>query len=130
MDKVDFKGLFGNIAKQHGFERSFGGWFRDYSESIVVLDLQRSNYSNLYYLNIKIFIKGAFSDEYEERELKMHKRLVKTDGGHLFRREPKEFSPALNLENDLIENDRSDILSKLFTDFLVPFSDRASTRES
>jgi len=87
-------------------------------------------YSNLYYLNIKIFIKGAFSDEYEERELKMHKRLVKTDGGHLFRREPKEFSPALNLENDLIENDRSDILSKLFTDFLVPFSDRASTRES
>jgi hypothetical protein len=125
MSNVEFKKMFGNLAKLHGFERAFGGWFRESDECILVLDLQRSNYSNLYYLNIKLYVRGMFTDEYGE--LKLDKGLVRSDVGHIFRREPKEFSTALDLENDLADTDREESLTKLFTEFLEPFSQRAST---
>jgi len=127
MSYVEFKKMFGSVGKLHGFERLFGGWLRQSDECIVVLDLQRSNYSNLYYLNIKLYVRGIFASEYGDVKLK--KSMVKSDVGHIFRREPKEFSAAFDLENDLEEAERIDVLTKFFEEFLVPFSQRASTKE-
>jgi len=58
MDNKEFKKVFGDIAKVNGFDRAFGGWFKESSECILVLELQKSNYGDYYYLNIKIFCPG------------------------------------------------------------------------
>jgi len=44
MNNKEFKKLFGEIAKSSRFESAFGGRFKDSAESVIVLDLQKSNY--------------------------------------------------------------------------------------
>ena len=56
MESNDFKKIFGEVAKGNGFERAHEGWFKEFSDIIQVLDLQRSNYGPYFYLNIKVFI--------------------------------------------------------------------------
>ncbi len=64
MDNIEFKKLFGAIAKSKGFEKAFGGWFKESTNCIVVLDLNKSNYSNYYQLMIKIYIQNIFGIRY------------------------------------------------------------------
>ena len=82
MQNKEFKKIFDLVAQNNGFEKAFGGWFRESNECIVSLDLQKSNFSNLYYLNIKIFVNGMFGHCYSKS-----KALIK-DTGNIFRREP------------------------------------------
>ena len=60
MDNTEFKKQFGEIAKASRFDRAFGGWFKESNETIIVLELQKSNFGNYYQLNIKVFIQGFF----------------------------------------------------------------------
>lgn len=64
MDSKEFKSIFDEVAKRSSFEKAFGGWFRESSECIAVLDLQKSNFGDYYELNIKIFIQGVFGNTY------------------------------------------------------------------
>ena len=74
MNSKEFKKLFGEVAKSRGFENAFGGWFIDSPESIVVLDLQKSNYEDYYEMNLKIYIQGMFGNFYSR-----NKDLIKKD---------------------------------------------------
>lgn len=75
METDDFKKIFGEIAKKNGFERAYEGWFKESPEVILVLDLQKSNFGNNYYLNVKLFVQGTFGNTYSKS-----KKLIKTDG--------------------------------------------------
>jgi len=60
MENKEFKKLFDIIARNHGFESAFGGWFKESNECIVVLDLQKSNFGNYYYSQQ---LKKSWADE-------------------------------------------------------------------
>jgi hypothetical protein len=119
MENKEFKILFNTIAKKNGFESNFSGWFKESNECIVVLDLQKSDYSNIYYLNIRIYIQGIFGNYYSK-----NKNLVKNDTGDIFRRQPKEYNDAFDLELAMDVDKRKELLEKLFSDFLNPFSEK------
>ena len=121
MDSKEFKKLFGEVAKPNSFESAFGGWFKSSSESIVVLELQKSSFSNSYYLNIKIFIQGAF-----ERIYTPNKDLIKSSMGHITSQiRDKEI---LDLDESINDEKRKADLAKLFSDFIVPFTDKALSK--
>jgi hypothetical protein len=124
METTDFKKIFGEIAKENGFERAHEGWFKESPEVILVLDLQKSNFGNNYYLNIKLFIQGTFGNTYSKS-----KKLVKTDGGNIFLRQPDNYSNLLNLDVSLEESDRKEGLRKMFSEFITPFSNKTNTKE-
>ena len=69
MDSKEFKKIFGEVAKSYGFERAFGGWFKDSAESIVVLDLQKSNFGDYYEMNVKIYVQGMFGNSYSKSKI-------------------------------------------------------------
>ncbi|NNM44205.1 MAG: DUF4304 domain-containing protein [Chlamydiae bacterium] len=123
MDTGEFKKMFGEIAKENGFERAYEGWFREFDEVIHVLDLQKSNFGCYYYLNIKLFIQGVFGNIYVKS-----KKLVKTDCGNIFLRQPNNYSKLLNLDIELADIDRKEGLKEMFRDFIVPFSSKTSTK--
>ena len=124
METKEFKTMFGKIAKSNGFKFLYGGWYKESSDCIVVLELQRSNYSILYYLNIKIYIRGAFGEAYT-----VNKYIIKNDTGHIFRRQPKEYDATFDLETNLDENTRKAMLEKLFETYVVPLTDKALSLE-
>jgi Domain of unknown function (DUF4304) len=78
MDSKEFKKLFDQVAKANDFKKAFGGWYKETSECIAVLELQKSNFGNYYQLNIKIFIQGIF-----ERTYSPNKDLIKSSMGHV-----------------------------------------------
>ncbi len=43
MDNKNFKKKFNDIAKFHGFESLFGGWFKESPECIFVIELMKFN---------------------------------------------------------------------------------------
>ena len=123
MESKEFKKLFDVLARNYGFEPAFGGWFKESSECIVVLDLQKSNYGNYYELNIKTYIQGAFGMNYSQC-----KDLVKKDIGDIFTRQPKEYNDVLNLDAPFEYSIREQKLRELFSDFIVPDTDKTLTR--
>ncbi len=120
MDNKEFKIVFGDIAKLNGFEQAFGGWFKDSNECIIVLDLQKSYYSNLYYLNVKIFIQGMFGNTYRRS-----KDMVKKDLGDIFTRSPQRLNDPLDIENPMSDEERKTKLKTLFNEFIIPFTQKA-----
>ncbi len=70
VEKKSFKKTFGLLFEKMGFARRGQSWYIDNGrDAIVVFNLQHSDWSNLYYINIEIWLKalgeGAFPGENE-----------------------------------------------------------------
>lgn len=115
--------MFGGLAVINGFEYLHGGWFKETPVCIITLDLQRSNYSNLYYLNIKFYIHKILGNNYTKS-----KELLR-DIGNVFRRQPTEYNEAFDLDNNLSDDERKIILGQLFTKILVPMVKELESKE-
>lgn len=123
MESKEFKSLFDKIAKAHGYEKAFSGWFKESAECIAVLDLQKSNFGNYYELNIKIFIRGVFGNRYTK-----DKKLVKRDTGDIFTRQPEDFKDVLDFDTSMDSDKRKQGIEALFKEFIDSFIDRALSR--
>ncbi len=123
MDSKKFKNIFDEAARRNGFEKAFGGWFRESPECIVVLDLQKSNFGDYYELNIKIFVQGLFGNNYVKS-----KDLVKKHTGDIFTRQPNEYKDVLDFSVLLDDLKRKERLEILFSDFIVPLTNKALSK--
>lgn len=123
MEPKEYKSVFSKVAKAHGFEYNYSAWFKESDDCIVVLDLQRSNYGPYYQLMIKTYIHFIFGVRYQKS-----KELVK-DTGDTFRSTPPEYKAFFDLEHVKDEADSTEKLNKVFSEFIVPYTDRALDRK-
>jgi len=123
MESKKFKKLFSEIAKSNGFESAFGASYKESTECIIVLDLQKSNYGNYFEMNIKIYIQGLFGKNYIK-----NKDLVKKDTGDIFRRQPLEFKSFFDLDISIDDENRKEGLTQLFGEFVMPFTKAALSK--
>ena len=105
-----------------GFESKFGCLVKTTNEVIVVLSFQKSCYSSLVYLNIKLFIQGIFGKNYQ-----LSREVVVNDVGDVFRRAPKDYDQIFDLGSDLPDNERIEYLKKFIDEFLSGFVQQVST---
>ncbi|HEY1202248.1 MAG TPA: DUF4304 domain-containing protein, partial [Niastella sp.] len=122
MDNKEFKNIFAEIAKVNNFHKAFNGWFKESVEAIIVLNLQKSNFGNYYDLNIKIYVHGVFGGHYVKS-----KELI-NDVGHIFRRQPREYNDVFALDVAMDDAGRIKRLEQLFSEFINPYTDKASSR--
>lgn len=123
MDNKVFKKTFSEIAVHHSFEFRFGGWFKESSECIVALFLQKSNFGNNYYLNIKIFIQGSFGIYYQKT------KDLKFATSEILKRQPSEYNDVFDLEIPLDDTFRKGKLEELFINFVIPFTNKSLSRK-
>lgn len=57
MDKKEFKMLFNEIASNNGYIYKEKNLYKETDTLIIIIDFQKSNYSNGYYINYGILIK-------------------------------------------------------------------------
>jgi hypothetical protein len=124
MDSKEFKKILDDTASNSGFEKNFGGWFKESDECIVVLNLQKSNFGNYYELNIKIFVQSMFGNTYVKG-----KDLVKKHTGDIFTRQPDDYKNTFDFDISINDNDRKQKLEELFREFIKPITDKALSRK-
>src|SRR5690554_4759127 len=122
MDSREFKNIFDEIAKTNGFSKAFGGWYKESSECIAVLELQKSSFGNNYYLNIKIFIQGAFDRIYMPT-----KDLIKSSIGHITNQIRDK--DILDFDKPMSDTMRKQELENLFMEYIKPFTDKALSKK-
>lgn len=131
METTKFKEIFSELAGLTGFKVKRDGWLKESPECIVTLDLQKSPFSKLYHLNIKIFIKDVFGNHYSADE----QNLIKRGIGYLQSRgnphgigDPKDKS-TFDLTIPMTDAERKQKLEKYFEDFLSEFIGKALSRK-
>jgi hypothetical protein len=122
MDSKEFKRTFSNLANKCSFKKESDYWSKTSDESILLLELQKSNFGNYYYINIRIFIRGIFNFDKNETVKTLKKKTM-----GIFLRQPKEYEDSLNLEFPMEDNKRSEKLETLFNAFVIPISIKALT---
>lgn len=122
MNSKDFKIIFGEVAKFNDYESAFGGWYKKSTECIVVLELQKSSYSNSNYINIKVFIQNAFNSSYLP-----NKELINSSMGHISKQiRDKDF---LDINNSLDDEKRKQNIHQFFTDYIMPFTEKVLSKK-
>lgn len=123
MKNKEFKKVFNSVAIVHGFSYLHSIWYAESKECILVLELEKSNFSNIYYLTLKIFIQSLKGETYG-----ITKELRK-EWGHVIRRQASEYDQFLDLDVPISIEARKQGLEDLFNNFILPFSERALSRQ-
>lgn len=64
MDKATFKKDIGNALKEYGFQRKGQSWYLRGPQCIVVLNLQKDDHSDLYFVNFGIWLLSLGENNY------------------------------------------------------------------
>lgn len=120
MKKNNLIGYLNEIFSPLGFIRKGNEWTSDKNELIKVINLQKSNYGNLFYINYGFIIKGL------ELTTIAHvlNRLAGTE-----RSEQETISSLLNLDDPIPDEDRVRLLKKVLYDKVVSTIQKINTEE-
>ncbi len=124
MEIKELKNIVDSNATKNGFEKLFGAWFKESSETIIALILVKSNYSQTYYLRIKVNLKKAFGQTYTK-----DKDWVKHDIAHVLLQPDKKYNNYFDLTNTIKDLDRKEKIEELFFESIVPMTNLALTRQ-
>ncbi|MFZ1677679.1 MAG: DUF4304 domain-containing protein [Saprospiraceae bacterium] len=112
MDNKEFKLNFDKLLKGQGYKKKGNVWKKETSELLKMIELQKSNFRNLYYLNF-----GFNFNNLDYSEVRSH--IVNRLGG----RNPEEntfIDVTLDLENDMSDEKRKLSIQKLLNEILIP----------
>jgi hypothetical protein len=117
----EFRALFGEVARAHGFIEVQGGWYRELPAALFGLQLQKSNFGAYFELNLKLFLGRALP-----KEAAALKTLTKMSGD-IFRRQPTECRGAFDLDNDIGLDERRRLLEAMFRGVIQRIADGAGS---
>lgn len=119
-----------SALKSSSFSRKTNMWYLDSPETVLVLDLQKSNFGDQYYVNLGIFAKWVPSlvKKQPPRENECHIRAridaVCPEG------ERSRFEKLFNLDDVSIGDDaRREHVESVVSKFVVPFLLQCRTRD-
>ena len=102
MESKQFKKWFSEVAKSNGFEKRSGNWLQNAGELTWVVNLQKSNFSNTYYVNFGFIINSV---PLGQMRTHIEYRLSSTDP-----EERRKIEELLDLDSPLDDNSRESAL--------------------
>jgi hypothetical protein len=109
MTNNDFKNKFDDLLKPIGFRKKGNYWRFETDELEKIVHLQKSNFSNLYYLNYGFNLKGL---NYDGVLIHIGNRLHQSE--------------AFDLENSIGAKDREKLLEAIISKDLIPTLQRVN----
>ena len=110
MEKQNLSRLIDDIFIPIGFKRKGNNWVCNHNEISKIINLQKSNYGNLFYINYGYNIKNL------ELTTRVHvdNRLASS-----LKEEQKKITDLLDLENDITDNKRISDLRYIIENIIV-----------
>jgi len=115
IDKKTFKKTFAAPLEKAGFVKRGQTWYLDGKDVLIAINLQKSNWSELYYVNIGFWLKGLGEATFPEfYDCHLHYRI------HDFFPEKSDLIFAsCSLDESTLE--KLDEFSRFMEDELIPF---------
>lgn len=118
---------FDEFGKASCDSKKSGSWYRRSDETVVVLNLQKSNFGPSYYVNVAVWLLAAGSaDAPKPSHCHIQTRLEALVPAEL----QKRLEALLDLESPIEDNARHDELLALVDQHLLPLMEAAATLES
>jgi hypothetical protein len=118
------KDTLGAVLKEVGFRRKGSDWFLDTDDAVLVVNLQKSNFGDQYYVNLAIWLR-ALGDATMPKEQQCHVR-TRVTALDLDRQRYWE-TEVFNLEADLPDAERGTLIRSLMETKVLPFLLRCGT---
>jgi hypothetical protein len=114
---------FDERATGGGFMKRSGSWYRRQEDTIAVLQLQKSQYGDQYFVNVALWLLSLADAEHpKEQTCHLRSRLSR-----LLPDEETKLSALLDLESSMPDDDRSAGLGEILVTRLLPLLDLCST---
>lgn len=117
------KESFGTAIQAEGFKRMGGLWYRELPQTIVVTELQKSQYGDKYYVNLGVWIKEIGGPVFPKRESLCHIRC------RLSNLVDESLDNAFDGNVPMEAEDRASRIRKAIVDFGIPWLYANSTVE-
>ncbi|MEM6817059.1 MAG: DUF4304 domain-containing protein [Bacteroidota bacterium] len=127
MDKKKLVAILDDELKSLGFQRKSTSWYLDQDEIIQVINLQKSSYSNLFYVNISIYIKAIEPPKGLPKEEQCH---IRTRLDRTMVDAPKNYDYLFDLENvTLNDKDYKREMSECVAKNIIPQLESINSKE-
>lgn len=123
MDSKDFRKIIDKDLQEIGLQSKWDAWIKETEETTIALILRKSGYSNSYYLRIKINI----SDK-ENIKSEIDKNWIKHDIADVLLSFDSDYLDLFDLENDLIDDERKNMLNEILNSNLKELIGKLSTK--
>jgi len=121
IEKEKFKQMFGKVFADSGFAKKGQSWFLRGRDAIVVVNLQKSDFADKFYVNIGIWLRALGESEFPaENHCHIQVRLA-----NLFSGQVSLIDKACSLE--FAEQSDVDELQTILRERLVPFCQHSLT---
>jgi hypothetical protein len=114
---------FDEFGRQAGFEKKSGSWYRQSDEVIAAINLQKSQYGPLYYINVGFWLRQLDDERYP----KMNQWHVLIRLEDLLPDAEKRIGELLNLDSPVSDEQRITELVALLDEQLLPVIERGSS---
>jgi hypothetical protein len=104
MDKKDLVQFLNDLFIPLYFRKKGNNWVFDNTELVKVINLQKSNFSNSYYINYGFIIKGLQLTTTTHVENRLYGNNI---------------TNLLNLESEMVNNERFSELKKIISDKII-----------
>lgn len=99
MEKKEFKTTFGDAMKAVGFVKKGQSWFKRGTDSTVVLNLQKSDFDDKYYVNFGVWLMALGAEQFPA----VHKCHIQSRLTSLFPDRSEMIERACRLSGDAAE---------------------------
>ena len=121
--EIELVKLIDNEMKRAGFKRKGKNWYLETDETVEVVNLQKSQWGNQYYVNLGILLK-ALDQSNTPKEYQCHIRARLNDVAD----EAIDWGKILDLEDaSVVEEQRATATSNALRDNALPFLRKMST---
>ena len=112
------------LMKELGFKKQGPSWHRSSADTIEVLNIQGSQWSKNFYINLGTYFKAIGSDEKpKEYDCHIRQRLCGVTD------DLNECNSTLSFENSINLEERESNLKRLVSQFAIPWLEKCATVE-
>ncbi|MCP4406089.1 MAG: DUF4304 domain-containing protein [bacterium] len=121
-DKKKFKQLFSEQLAQVDCVRKSNAWYKESKETIFVVELQKSNYDESYFLNLAIWLKILGENKFPKERF-CH---IRTRAGSFFFEYGVKIANILDFNNASLDEERCEAIQWLLTENVIPLIKEAA----
>lgn len=107
-----------SALEPENFRRKTHTWFRDEAEVLQLINMQKSQFGDQYYINLAIWLKALGPPPGALQEHQCHVRMRES----ALLKEETSMRPALDLESQLGDEERSELVEDFLKKRLLPFA--------